>query len=772
MRQKSSNGGTLGADQFAALIHALRSRWGEQDQACQRPVPDKPFDWSKHAKRDRNGLVLFSGDLFNPSMESSITRGAHMVPVINAMQVDAAVLGNHDWDFGYPHLQRLLSKTNFPWLFSNVVDASWREANNDESHDDLDERDEQIETTLPYFVMDVRGVRIGCIGLVEKEWLDTVPGFPKEFEYRDMVQVAQNLSRELREGKEQCELILAITHCRLPNDIKIARALGAVSHTDPAQHGVDLILGGHDHVYYIGRGADTFSGDSFDQKISGSEDDNNSYIIKSGTDFHDLSEVKLTLSEPHDNAVRRRTIERLDVHRHVTSPEHASLPELRKMLDQLMSRISKSTEQPVALTMNEWDLRSNKVRTDESGIGDLIADILLISMERELRSQSEKEMDATVSAGGRMADCCIICGGSLRSDSVFGPGVITLGNLIEIMPFEDAIVVKELRGQDIWDALENGFSTYPKQEGRFPQVAGMQVIWDSRRPPGKRVVSVHLLKQPFDGANECSTHLRTKIRNMYKYSKDQESVDDDIVMVHREQPQIKEPLDLNKTYKVVTRDYLSQGNDGYEALTRGRYIVDDELGQLMSSIVRKFLLGATYIWRWNQLRTRRESASETLPSSPDTSMDSTASPVRQSRRASLFEHLFDKNAHDRSHLSLKTDSAVQRAYNLRLQRSKSMMLHADHNSASPSPKRRRSMSPNMLSRLAHYPLVVDHTSTSIRDALFVATHEHHSHFDTASRIDTSVVLEPGCSQEDLAVVMALIDGRMKDLARCESQTSA
>ena len=257
MRQKSSNGGTLGADQFAALIHALRSRWGEQDQACQRPVPDKPFDWSKHAKRDRNGLVLFSGDLFNPSMESSITRGAHMVPVINAMQVDAAVLGNHDWDFGYPHLQRLLSKTNFPWLFSNVVDASWREANNDESHDDLDERDEQIETTLPYFVMDVRGVRIGCIGLVEKEWLDTVPGFPKEFEYRDMVQVAQNLSRELREGKEQCELILAITHCRLPNDIKIARALGAVSHTDPAQHGVDLILGGHDHVYYIGRGADT-----------------------------------------------------------------------------------------------------------------------------------------------------------------------------------------------------------------------------------------------------------------------------------------------------------------------------------------------------------------------------------------------------------------------------------------------------------------------------------------------------------------------------------
>lgn len=85
----------LGADQFAALIHRLRSAWGEDNQVCQRTAPDKPFDWTQHQKRNRNGLVIFSGDLFNPSVESSITRGAHMVPVINAMQVDCAVLGKY-----------------------------------------------------------------------------------------------------------------------------------------------------------------------------------------------------------------------------------------------------------------------------------------------------------------------------------------------------------------------------------------------------------------------------------------------------------------------------------------------------------------------------------------------------------------------------------------------------------------------------------------------------------------------------------------------------
>ena len=40
------------------------------------------------------GLVsLFSGDAFNPSLESSVTKGAHMVPVLNAIGTDCACVG-------------------------------------------------------------------------------------------------------------------------------------------------------------------------------------------------------------------------------------------------------------------------------------------------------------------------------------------------------------------------------------------------------------------------------------------------------------------------------------------------------------------------------------------------------------------------------------------------------------------------------------------------------------------------------------------------------
>ena len=44
-------------------------------------------------------------------------------------------------------------------------------------------------------------------------------------------------------------------------------------------------------------------------------------------------------------------------------------------------------------------------------------------------------------------------------------GVITLGDILEILPFEDPIVVLEVDGETLWAALEAGLSTWPAQEG-------------------------------------------------------------------------------------------------------------------------------------------------------------------------------------------------------------------------------------------------------------------------------------------------------------------
>lgn len=46
-----------------------------------------------------------------------------------------------------------------------------------------------------------------------------------------------------------------------------------------------------------------------------------------------------------------------------------------------------------------------------------------------------------------------------------------------------------------------------------------------------------------------------------------------------------------KKYKLVTRQYIATGHDGYTMLDGSKYLIDDESGQMMSSVVRKYLLG-------------------------------------------------------------------------------------------------------------------------------------------------------------------------------------
>ena len=75
------------------------------------------------------------------------------------------------------------------------------------------------------------------IGLVEKEWLDTLAAInPNEVIYTDFVESANTLAADLKDN-QSCDIVIALTHMRQPNDIKLAE-------NSPR---VDLILGGHDH---------------------------------------------------------------------------------------------------------------------------------------------------------------------------------------------------------------------------------------------------------------------------------------------------------------------------------------------------------------------------------------------------------------------------------------------------------------------------------------------------------------------------------------------
>lgn len=363
-----------------------------------------------------NPMVLFSGDCFAPSTLSTFTKGEQMVPVLNKLDVRCAVFGNHDFDFGIDILQERVEKTNFPWLISNVID---------------NETGQPLADGKVSHIVDWCGRKIGLIGLVEKEWLDTLSTInPEEVTYTDYVESGQALAKELR-GKG-CQFIIALTHMRTPNDIRLAENTTEI----------DLILGGHDHVYE-------------------KKEVNGTYVLKSGTDFRQFSFITVDFATLASGKPVIFEISKVEVTKDF-EPDNELATALEKYSEKMDLELIKE------LGEFECDLegRFSLIRTQETNLGNFICDIMVAATN---------------------ADFALINSGTFRSDMIHSAGPFFLKDLLKILPMIDPLVLLEVTGKQLLECLENGVSMFPKLEGRFPQVSGISFAFDPEKPAGKRI---------------------------------------------------------------------------------------------------------------------------------------------------------------------------------------------------------------------------------------------------------------------------------------------
>jgi len=124
----------------------------------------------------------------------------------------------------------------------------------------------QLADALDHIILEHQGVKIGIIGLAEEEWLDSIICLEEDdFEYEDFIKTAKKWCKRLRE--EGCEIIIALTHMRMPNDKKLTQKV----------KDLDIVLGGHDHC------SDTVH-------------INNALLCKSGSDFREFSIISVDLN--------------------------------------------------------------------------------------------------------------------------------------------------------------------------------------------------------------------------------------------------------------------------------------------------------------------------------------------------------------------------------------------------------------------------------------------------------------------------------------------
>lgn len=145
--------------------------------------------------------------------------------------------------------------------------------------------------------------------------------------------------------------------------------------------------------------------------------------------------------------------------------------------------------------------------------------------------------DAMLDVSG--ADIAITNGGGIRAS--IDVGDITMGEILQSFPFTNYPVVLEIKGADVLEALEFGVDSAPEVVGKFPHVGGMTFKYDPNQAPGNRV---------FDA------------------------------MVG------EEALDPEKTYKLVTNDFMAVGGDGYEMLAKGTKLAEYPL---LSEVLAKYI---------------------------------------------------------------------------------------------------------------------------------------------------------------------------------------
>ena len=178
-------------------------------------------------------LTLFSGDLLFPSTLSTMYEGQQMVLPFNRAMVDVACIGNHDLDYGIDKMMDVLNQTMEPagrcqWIMSNLVEK------------DLPDAETGVGGLKRWAVVDRCGMKIGIIGIAEKEWVESLKDMEVELQYTNYKRTAQDLAQKLR-SEHNCSLIIALSHMRHAHDVKLAAQCP----------GIDLVLGGHDHLYKI-----------------------------------------------------------------------------------------------------------------------------------------------------------------------------------------------------------------------------------------------------------------------------------------------------------------------------------------------------------------------------------------------------------------------------------------------------------------------------------------------------------------------------------------
>jgi 5'-nucleotidase len=424
--------------------------------------------WKQDRESNPNTLTITAGDAYGASPPlSGFFDEEPGVRAMRLMGFDVDTFGNHNFDRGVAHLQRMINLAAAPSASVPGKPFSYVSAN-------LSKLDENLSGVAPWRIFDVAGVKVGVVGITNPE----APGlvFPGSFGTMvptDPIAAANKAKAQARAAG--AKLLIAITHMGIAGtDPTTGQPAGPLTEFAENVGGFDVIFGDHTDVQY--------------ENVI-----NNALVIENRSKGLTYSRTFLTVDRKNGRIIDRRN--------RFIVPLASGVPRdmaIENMLQPYRVELAEAFDEKIATTTGVFVRGGNIERRQEVAIGDLVADALRTTYGTQIGFTNSGGIRSPLPSTYTPLDT------SLRRTgcAVATPCDLVVGDVYTVLPFGNTVLTRTVTGAQLFAALEHGIecvnatgglnATCVPGTGKFPQISGFRFTFDPTRTAGSRVVSVSL----------------------------------------------------------------------------------------------------------------------------------------------------------------------------------------------------------------------------------------------------------------------------------------
>lgn len=413
---------------------------------------------------EKNVLLIDAGDAVQGSLYYTLFSGEVERKLMNAMDYDIRILGNHEFDKGLDVLAREWKQLTATRLSTNY------------DFDDTPLEDLFVESVMKEY----DGKKVGFIGInLDPEGIISEDNY-EGIDYHDAIKSANKAAAELK--KQGADIVIAVTHIGYEK-------MDGCSDVDLAQRSkdIDVIIGGHTHTTIDPTGKDP---DSPAWIVKNSEG-RDVAVFQTGSGGTDVGEIDIDLNTGKVSGRLIRIDSRLDSR---VDPDFENIiAPYRAQVDSMRNRV-------IGTSPYDYDRKSTE----------------MLNLLSDFVKQRGEEIS------GKPVDLAIMNKGGIRNS--LSAGEITQGEIIDIAPFDNSIVVMNIKGSDLLD----NFRIMASQDGQGVS-SGVDAVYDLTDSHNLRSVTVN-----------------------------------------------GKTIDRNAVYRLATIDYLAEGNDYMTPLAEGNVIAKSQ----------------------------------------------------------------------------------------------------------------------------------------------------------------------------------------------------